>query len=512
MNIMKSSTRLLAGLILATLLLGGILPASAVYAAGGDPIILKISNWEEYIDQGEWGEDEAIDLDSTTITSENGLIADFEDWYYETYGQRVQVEYSTFGTNEELYSKLKLGDTFDLVCPSEYMFSKLLKENQLQPLSEDFFDPADANNYYTRGVSPYIKNIFANNYMDGKPWSAYAAGYMWGTIGILYNPEKVSEQDASSWTILANRQYAKQVTIKDSVRESYFPGLAVLNSELLLSKEFRSQADYPQKLTQVMNDTRPQTIARMEDLLQDIRQNVYAFETDTAKSDMVTGKIVAALQWSGDAAYAMDLAEEEGFTLHYAVPQECTNLWLDGWVMLKSGINGDPEKQKAAQAFINFISRPDNAIRNMYYIGYTSCITGGEDPLIYEYVRWNYQAEDEEDTVQYPLGYFFSGDNTDADYILTASAEQTKRQLFAQYPPQEVLARSAVMGYYPDDVNEKLNQMWINVRCFNFDQVPWSAWLKALVGIGLALLLVLVFIYRYKIFRKAIKSGYFRED
>ncbi len=125
--------------------------------------------------------------------------------------------------------------------------------------------------------------------------------------------------------------------------------------------------------------------------------------------------------------------------------------------------------------------------------------------MIYEYVRWNYQAEDEEDTVQYPLGYFFSGDNTDADYILTASAEQTKRQLFAQYPPQEVLARSAVMGYYPDDVNEKLNQMWINVRCFNFDQVPWSAWLKALVSIGLALLVLLVFIYRYKIFTKPIK-------
>jgi hypothetical protein len=54
--------------------------------------------------------------------------------------------------------------------------------------------------------------------------------------------------------------------------------------------------------------------------------------------------------------------------------------------------------------------------------------------------------------------------------------------------------------------------MWINVRCFNFDQVPWSAWLKALVSIGLALLLLLVFIYRYKIFTKPIKSGYFRED
>jgi len=507
---MKSKPKILAGLIFVAVLLCGIFQGSAVYAASDDPIVLKIGNWEEYIDQGEWGEDEAIDLDSGTITSEKGLIADFEDWYYETYGRHVQVEYSTFGTNEELYSKLTLGETYDLVCPSEYMFSKLLTENRLQPLSEGFFDVTDENNYYTRGVSPYIKTIFENNKMDGKPWSSYAAGYMWGTIGILYNPDKVSEKDASTWTILANPKYSKQVTVKDSVRETYFPGLAVLNSKLLLSQEFRSQADYPEKLTQVMNDTRPETIARMEDLLQEIRQNVYAFETDTAKSDMVTGKIVAALQWSGDAAYAMDQADEEDLTLNYAVPKECTNLWLDGWVMLKSGIKGDTEKQKAAEAFINFISRPDNAIRNMYYIGYTSSITGGDDTRIYEYLKWNYEAEGE-DTVQYPLGYFFSGDNNDPNYILTASVEQTKRQLFAQYPPKEILDRSAVMGYYPDDVNEQLNQMWINVRCFNFDQVPSSTWLKAMVDIGLALLLMLVFIYRYKIFRKPIKPGYFRE-
>ena len=78
---------------------------------------------EEYIDYGDWDDDEAIELESGTIMGENDIMTDFEDWYYETYGKRVEVEYSTFGTNEDLYSKIVLGETYDLVCPSEYMFA-----------------------------------------------------------------------------------------------------------------------------------------------------------------------------------------------------------------------------------------------------------------------------------------------------------------------------------------------------------------------------------------------------
>jgi len=480
-----------------------------VNAASDDTIVLKVGNWEEYIDQGDWG-DEKIDLESETITSENGLVSDFEDWYYDTYGKHVKVEYSTFGTNEDLYSKIILGETYDIVCPSEYMFSKLLKENRLQPLSESFFDTSNEHNYYVKGESPYIKEIFRRKKIDGKTWSAYAAGYMWGTIGVVYNPEVVSEEDVSSWSILANPKYKKRVTIKDSVRESYFPALAILHKNLLLSKGFINSDDYSEKLEEILNDTRPETIAKAEDLLQKIRQNVYSFETDSGKADMVTGKIVANLQWSGDGAYTIEQAEEEGYQLNYSVPKECTNLWLDGWVMLKAGINGDSEKQKAAEAFINFISRPDNVIRNMYYIGYTSSISGGDSPLIYEYVNWKFEAEDEEGALEYPLGYFFSGDNEDEKYIVKTSEDQAKRLLFAQYPPKEVIDRSAVMGYLPDDVNAKLNQMWINVRCFNFDQVSRAGWLKVLAIIFLVLILIIIWINRYRIFRKPIKSGYFR--
>lgn len=503
----KICSKLLAVFLLAALM-SAIIQVSTVRAEVEDAMVLRIGSWEEYIDQGDWDSDEEVDLDSRRITSKNGLVSDFEEWYFNTYGKHVKVEYSTFGTNEDLYSKLILGDAYDIVCPSEYMFSKLLKEDLLEPLSKDFFDSSNEYNYYTKGVSPFIKDIFDRNMIDGKPWSAYAAGYMWGTMGIVYNPEEVSEDDVSSWDILANPEYAKRVTIKDSVREAYFPALAILNRDLLLTKEFRESKDYYENLAKAMNDTRQETIDKVENLLQRIRQNVYSFETDSGKADMITGKIVANIQWSGDGAYAMEQAEEEGYHLNYSVPKECTNLWLDGWVMLKSGIDGNSERQKAAEAFINFISRSDNAIRNMNYIGYTSCISGGNDTLIYEYVNWKFGAEGEADAVEYPMGYFFSGDNADKKYTLKTTEDNAKRLLFVQYPPKEVIDRSAIMGYMSDDVSTQLNQMWINVRCFNFDQVSREVWLRALVIICLASLLILVWIYRYRIFRRTIKPGY----
>ncbi len=94
------------------------------------------------------------------------MVEDFTDWYYETYGIRVKVEYSTFGTNEDLYNMLTLGDTYDLVCPSEYMIMKLMTEDRLVPLSGEFFDTSDKENYYIKGISPYIRNIFEENEID----------------------------------------------------------------------------------------------------------------------------------------------------------------------------------------------------------------------------------------------------------------------------------------------------------------------------------------------------------
>ncbi len=222
----------------------------------------------------------------------------------------------------------------------------------------------------------------------------------------------------------------------------------------------------------------------METWLQEVKDNAYSFETDAGKADMVTGKVVANYQWSGDGVYTLDEAEEDGMELCFTVPEEATNIYFDGWVMLKSGVEGDPEKQQAAEAFINFISRPDNAIRNMYYIGYTSCISGGDDGRIMEYADWCYGAEDEEDVTDYPLGYFFSGDPDDGDYVITAPTDQVNRQLSAQYPAEETLERASIMTYFDAETNDTVNQMWIHVRCYNIRDFPIWGWVLLIAAIA----------------------------
>ncbi|MCR5160371.1 MAG: extracellular solute-binding protein [Lachnospiraceae bacterium] len=449
----------------------------------GEKVVLRICNWEEYIDLGDWDEEETIDLDSGDIIGENSMIDDFEAWYLRTYGIDVDVEYSTFGTNEDLYNMLTLGDVYDLVCPSEYMFMKLIDEGMLVPLSDSFYDETVANNYYARGLSPYIRKVLDEHDINGEAWSKYAAGYMWGITGIVYNPEEVTHEEASTWSILNNGKFERRVTLKDNVRDSYFAALGALKRDLLISPEFRSDPEYSAKLEAEMNDVSPEAIVKVQDYLQDVKNNAYSFETDSGKADMITGKVLANYQWSGDAVYTLDQAEEDDFILNFAVPEESTNIYFDGWVILKSGISEDPLKQHAAEAFINFCSRPDNVVRNMYYIGYTSVIAGGDDERVFEYLDWTYGAEEDDDTaVEYPVGYFFSGNADDPDYVLTVPEEQLIRQLGAQYPSKEAIARSSIMIFFDSEKNEAINQMWINVRCFNIHDVPPLVWVLAVVA------------------------------
>lgn len=511
----RSISRKLAAAVMAVSLLAGqMLPVMAAEDTGNaasvknngasateKEVTLRVCSWEEYIDEGGWDEDEALELDNgTTIFGENSMVEDFENWYYENYGVKVNVQYSCFGTNEDLYNMLTLGDVYDLVCPSEYMIMKLMSENKLEPLSDGFFDENNDKNYYINGVSPYIRDTFETHEINGETWSKYAAGFMFGITGILYNPEKMTADEAGTWTVLNNPKFSKQITIKDNVRDSYFAAVGALQRDKLMDTEFRAQDDYSEQLKDIMNDVSPETIAKSQDLLQDIKDNVYSFETDSGKADMITGKVVANYQWSGDAVYAMDQAEEDGVKLDFAVPEECTNLYFDGWVMLKNGIDGDADRKQAAEAFINFVSRPDNAVRNMYYIGYTSVIAGGDDDTVYSYLDYTYGAEDdEEDVVDYPLGYFFTGDNSDPDYVLRAPAEQVNRQLGAQYPSQDAIERSAVMEYFDEDATKDINQMWINIRCYNIKDVPTWAWFIVAAVIG-ALAGVIVYHKRSKKF------------
>lgn len=450
-----------------------------------DTVILRICNWEEYIDEGGWTEEDAIELaDGTIIQPETSIVENFEQWYYEEFGQKVRVEYSTFGTNEELYNQMTLGDEYDLVCPSEYMIMKLMIEDYIQPFSDEFMDESNENNYYIKGLSPYIRTVYDDLKINGQPLSQFAAGYMWGTLGIVYNPDEVTDEEAASWSILNNKKFKKQITIKDSVRDAFFAGISMLNEKKITSREFLDSDNYHNNLSATLNDTSKETVDAVGNILSEIKDNVYSFETDSGKADMATGKVVANMQWSGDAVYTLNEAEADDLYLCYSAPNESVNMWFDGWCMMKNGINKDERKRHAAESFINFVSMPENAIRNMYYIGYTSVISGGENDQILQYADYCYGADEDvakeaqDELVEYPLDYFFAGtdnktnsDEEVSEYSITTLKEQTKRQLFAQYPTEDVIKRSVVMTYFNKDGNQRINQMWTDVRCFDLKKL-----------------------------------------
>jgi spermidine/putrescine transport system substrate-binding protein len=432
---------------------------------------LKVANWAEYIDGG--------DADSP-------LIHEFENWYKAQTGKEIRVEYCIADDNETLYNMIKMGDHFDLVCPSEYMLMKLVAEGRTQKLPTSFFDTSIETNYYAKNVSPFIAKTFAENRMNdgsdgGASWKEYAAGYMWGTTGFVYNPEYVREEDAALWSIFTNPTYAKKVTAKNNVRDTYFTGLAMhYDNELrALKSQYENHTlnlkDYQTKLKALMNDTKPETMDAVKQKLMSMTHNLYGFETDEGKAKIIAGDITVNFQWSGDAVYVMDVAEglyddepvETPVYLHYSIPETVSNLWFDGWTIMKNCKNVD-----AATMFINFLSMPENAVRNMNYIGYTSCI--GNDYVYENFALDYYEAEEgETDVAEYDLNYYFNPDYDSADptthsedYVFYTYSDQVKRQLFAQYPDEKTLARCVAMDYFTYDANARANSMWSDITFF----------------------------------------------
>lgn len=455
--------------------------------------VLRVYNWEDYISEP------TQNSDGTTEDDYVDLVAEFEKEY------GVTVEYSTFGTNENMYNELQINPgAYDLVCPSDYMIMKMISEDMVEPFTDDFLQ----NSTYMRYASPYIKELF-----EEKGWTKYAVAYMWGTMGYVYNPElsETVEEDLSSWAGLWQEKYASVATIKDSVRDSYFLGVAVVYRDELMQLKDRyekgelDRQQYNDRVTEIMNRTDEATIEATKETLLKLKENLYGFEVDSGKQDMVVGRISINFAWSGDAVYTMDDAEpyfneetgkeEPGIYLNYIVPEECSNIWFDGWVMPK-GANVE-----LAQKFIDFLSRPENAVANMNYIGYTSAIAG--DAVFTEMTDWYAEGEegdlDEEGNplVPYDLNYFFNGTSDgeyeDGNYFIYVSAESAKRQISAQYPTEEVLARSAIMQHFDDATNAAVNEMWEEVK-----GLPIPVWAYVVIAVIAAGIVIVALSYVYK--------------
>ena len=155
----------------------------------GQNVTLNVYNWGEYISNGS---DDSLDV-----------VSAFEDL------TGIKVNYTTFDSNESMYTKLKTGGTtFDVIIPSDYMIAKLISEDMLEPL-----DFASIPNY------EYIDEAFRNQAYD--PENTYSVPYTWGTVGLIYNKNYVSDEDAESWSCLWNSKYQGKLLMFDNPRDAF---------------------------------------------------------------------------------------------------------------------------------------------------------------------------------------------------------------------------------------------------------------------------------------------------
>lgn len=456
--------------------------------ASNEPREITIFSWEDYIDLGYSDADEASDVLRSRYSDEDLTTSILDIFERET---GIKVNYYTFATNEEMYNELLKDPTVvDIICPSEYMILKMMDENLIKPYS--------VPSSYVENGSPYIKSVFDElglNTTDGK---TYAVGYMWGTMGVLYNADTTSYEDSdfTRWSNLLDEKFKGKITIKDSLRDSYIMAVAmVYEDELIaLKNEYQegliSKTAYNDALFEIFNRVDKHTVDEACSKLIALKDILYGFEVDSGKTDLLTGRIDVNYAWSGDAVCTMWDGDDEGVELRYVVPEEGSNVWFDGWVMTKDA------DESLAGTFLDFVSRPDIAIRNMEFNGYTSCVGGTQ---LFDYVKENFHEEDGEYSTD--LKYFFDPTCSDDTYVLKTN--DTNRHLYAQYADEETISRCAVMDNFSNESLELVNEMWNKVKL-----ITWSDLVIILVVVAIVLVVIgcILWKHRERIFGKSISQ------
>lgn len=374
------------------------------------------------------------------------LVDDFVDYVKKADGVTLKVNYSVFSTPEEILSKVTAGTAaYDLVNNSDYIIQKMMGLDMLEPFAvgeeRDALYGDTASNwedYYEEYASPTLKTLLdgihakvkTKNGVEERKLGDYARGYMWGTLGITYNPDfsvyqerGLSSDDVkvqmSDWNAMWDEKYHGTFQIKDSMRDTYAIGLMhvydkyfkALKDWYIAGRDAQgnlySKEQYQNDVKVIFNNlnyldefnalakkvdsssktyTKEIILDEIQTALTTLKDNSFGMEVDSGKTDITTGKKSGIdTAWSGDAITSMDLGDENSanpVSLYYSVPLTGGNIWSDNWVMLKDNVHGKDLKKQYCQKFIDYISNPEIVAANMDYIGYTSFI-GGNDVLTY---------------------------------------------------------------------------------------------------------------------------------
>lgn len=407
-----------------------------------------------------------------------------------------EIVYETYDTNETMYNELQTGKAnYDLICCSEYMIQRLASEGLIRKI--------EGLTTYNENVSKYLVNYDEGNagiinkievYQKGDhqylgTLDEYAKGYMWGTLGILYNPtystfvernmskESIIEElnGPDGWSAFWNPNYKGTQSIKDSMRDTYALGILELYKDEFLNPDISLE----DKNNIYFNDHSDETIDKVKNELIKLKDNIFGFEVDSGKNDIVTKKIGMNLAWSGDACFSILQGnyypgEDESYEeekpegvrtdLYFAIPEAGANIWFDAWCMPKT-VEPNSKNYEYATKFLDFLCEPSNVTANMLYTGYTSFMSGTsldvEENEILAYIYDSFDMDYEEGFIEYDISYFF---NTEYEIILTVDPDSWEgRTLKAQYPEEGDLDKLYIMQDFGED-NNKIVQMWEDVK------------------------------------------------
>lgn len=304
--------------VLALLLL---LPALLLSSCGEKVTTLYVYNWGEYISDGAEG---SYDTNK-----------EFEKWYYETYGERVKVNYTTYNSNEDMYAKISGGGTkYDIVIPSDYMIARMINEDMLRPITKENIPNL---------VNIDLSQVFGEEKPYYDPEQTYSVPYTYGTVGIIYDTTKIAEEDLTGWDLMWNEKYKGDILQFNNSRDAFATAMFKLGYNVNTTNETEWRAALEE-------------LKKQKPLLQ-------GWVMDEVFQWMEDGSAAIAPYYAGDF-FTM---YEENSDLGFFYPPEGTNIYVDAMCILKTSKN--PE---IAERYINFMLSEEPAVANAEAIYYAS--------------------------------------------------------------------------------------------------------------------------------------------
>lgn len=288
----------------------------------------------------------------------------------------INVVYEEFETNEIMYPKVQSGAiAYDVVCPSDYMIQRMIENDLLAELNFDNI--------------PNVKNIGQEYFKQSRQFDSenkYSVPYCWGTVGILYNKTMVDEP-IDSWSVLWDEKYIDNILMQDSVRDAFAVALKYKGHSL--------------------NSTDLDELEEAKELLIEQKPLVQAYVIDQVRDKMIGNEAAIGVIYSGEAIYT----QLENPNLEYVIPKEGSNVWIDSWVIPKNA-----KYKENAEAFINFLCRPDIAKMNFDYITYSTPNTAARELIEDPAIRNSKIAFPDASELERCETFQFLGDKNDAIY------------------------------------------------------------------------------------------------